>query len=455
LLNCIRIDTRTLAVFRILAGVLIVADLLVRSRTFSFHYVEDGVAPQWLAESRTPENAFSFYFLTTDPTITALLFVIPGIIAIALIVGFWTRIATILSFLFVISLDYHNPFVLSHADTLFRFLMFWAIFLPLGDRWSIDAIHRNGEPRGSVANLASAAILLQMLYMYMVNGYHKVQSEAWTTGTATPLIFGLDDITYLLGDFMRNFIPLLEYGGWLWYYMMLMSWLLLITPSRLRMLLVGLYAGAHASFAITVRIGAFPYVALAGVILFLPTQFWDDARSALRYFRVWDSYVHGAYARLERTGHALARFLPNLQISSPRTRLYGDSINDMATTLAVVAVLIIPGIAFLGEAGLNEREQSEAEVRIEDTVGRFGVKQAGWTIFAPITRTIDRDYVFPARTADGELLDIYNDRPLTFDRPYAQLNRQYFTYRDRFYMNSVRRAGDRGDKGRGRPLHRR
>jgi hypothetical protein len=211
------------------------------------------------------------------------------------------------------------------------------------------------------------------------------------------------------------------------------------------MLLVAIYATAHASFAITVRIGAFPYVAIAGVMLFLPSRFWEDARTVLNNLRVWDPYVTGLASRTERVAHMVAARLPNVQLNARPLRVAGEAVNDMAITIAVAAVLVLPGIALLAETNLYDRAPSEVEERIDDVATRFGVSQARWTVFAPNPRTTDRYYVFPARTSDGDLIDVYNDRPMTFERPYDQLNRQYFTYRDRFYMNSVRRAGNRGD----------
>src|SRR5699024_10419855 len=73
-----------------------------------------------------------------------------------------------------------------------------------------------------------------------------------------------------------------------------------------------------------------------------------------------------------------------------------------------------------------------------------GAQQSRWTVFAPIPRTTDRYFVFAARDADGELYDIFNDRPFTFERPYDALQNIYPNYRERFYMNSIRRAGQAG-----------
>jgi hypothetical protein len=271
----ISIDSRTLALFRILMGLLILGDLMARASTFSMFYTEDGLAPQSLAQERTVDYAFSFFYFTTSTPVIAALFVVHGVIAVQLILGYKTRIATILSFLFVISLDNHNPLITSHADSLFRLIFFWAMFLPLGERWSIDAIQRGTPGRPVITNLASAAILFQMLYMYVVNAALKTQSDTWTDGTATPIVFGLDDMTYFLAVYLREFPTLLGYGGYLWFGMLLFSPLLMILPGLPRTLLTAMFVMVHFSFAVTVRIGGFGWVAIAGVILFLPSWFWD------------------------------------------------------------------------------------------------------------------------------------------------------------------------------------
>ena len=196
--RAIRIDTRSLAVFRIACGLLVIADVLLRSRNFTFFYTESGVVPQSVAMALSAENAFSVYHVTTDPTLIAALFVVTALVALQLVVGYRTWLVTVLTFLLVVSLDHHNPLVLSYADVLFRLLLFWAIFLPLGERWSIDALRTDSSPRTGVASIASGAILAQIVYMYVANGYHKTESALWTGGEATPLIMGLDNTTFLL-----------------------------------------------------------------------------------------------------------------------------------------------------------------------------------------------------------------------------------------------------------------
>ncbi|ELY57195.1 hypothetical protein C491_11858 [Natronococcus amylolyticus DSM 10524] len=434
--GAIRIDTRALAAFRIGAGLLIIADVLLRARNFTFFYTEAGVVPQSLAREMAADNAISVYYLTTDPTAIAALFVLTILVAVQLIVGYKTRIAVVLSFLLVVSLDHHNPLVLSFADTLFRMLLFWAIFLPLGERWSVDALHADSPPRTGIASLASAAILAQIVYMYVLNGYHKRESELWTGGEATPLIMGLDNTTFLLGDLMRNVPTLLQYGGLTWYYMLLFAWLLVFLRGHARTLLVAMFVGGHASFAITVRIGAFAYVAIVGLLLFLQAPVWDRLEVLVRSAPIDRSRLAHARTELERIGSRL----PRARINSATFGRARTTVYTVVLVVAVVSLLVVPTLSYLPVAQFVDEEDGLKD-RIDDRADAIRISQPDWTVFAPHPRTVDRYYVFPAETEDGNTVDAYNERPLTYERPHDELQKQFGTYRERFYMNSVRRGG--------------
>ncbi|MDJ1432804.1 HTTM domain-containing protein [Halostagnicola sp. A-GB9-2] len=461
----VRIDARTLAVFRVSIGLLVLADLFLRARNFGYFYTDGRVVPQSLVLETATTYPFSIYHLTTDPTLIAGLFVLQGLIAILLIVGYKTRLAAVLTFLFIISLDNHNPFVLSYADTLFRLLAFWAIFLPLGERWSIDAVHADREPRTAVASVASALILGQMVYMYFTNGLIKSRSDVWTSGDAAPLVLGLDEMTFLLGDTVRQFPVLLEYGGLLWFLMLVCSPLLLVLRGRPRMLLAGMFVAGHLSFALTVRIGAFSYVSIAGVLLFLQAQFWDDLGAVATRL---GTGVPDIAARATRRLEGIAGRVPNSGFADERKRLslasgraYSLSLGVVVVTVLFVATVLAVNV---GGAALDVESDQEFEERIEGSVhetleehrgvaqvetvaSSLGIDQpVGWGVFAgPDPRTTDRYYVFPAETESGELVDVYNERPLAYDRPHDELQLQYDTYRERFYMNSVRRGGYGGN----------
>jgi hypothetical protein len=441
LVQCMTIDSRSLALFRIAIGLLIIGDVLARASTFGLFYTEDGVVPQVLAESRTVDGAFSFFYFTQDSTVIALLFLIHAIVAIQLIIGYKTTFAMILSFLFVISLDHHNPLVLSHADTLFRLITFWAIFLPLGERWSVDALQRDRDPRPQIASLGTAAILIQIVHMYTLNGFYKVTGEHWNTGEATPLIFGLDDMTYFLAEPMRQFPLMLEVLGTIWYFMLLISILLIFLLGRVRVGLALMFFMAHFSFTVTVRIGSFGWIAMGAILLFLPTVFWDDLQSIVRRLGLQNRLVDPVHRALTSFGTRAASSLPPLRPPITIPDSVRVSAYDIGVSFLIMAILVFPTLWIMADEGIINRATTTVEARVESEFRKIGVRQSNWTVFAPSPRTVDRYYVFPARTVDGELLDVFNDRPLSFERPYEQLHKMYPNYRQRFYMNTIRSAG--------------
>lgn len=452
LTNCVRIDTRTLAVFRMLLGALIVADIFLRSRNFGFFYTESGVVPQSLAERYTVDTAVSIYYFTTDPVIIAALFVLTALVGIQLLIGYRTRVASILAFFLVISLDHHNPLVLSFADTLFRMLLFWAIFLPLGERWSVDAVHRQRESRDSIASVATALILIQVVFVYLSNAVHKAFSELWRSGEAATLVLGLDNITFLFGETTRMVPRLLQAGGFIWFVMLSLSWLLFIFRGRVRALFALMFVGVHTSFALTVRIGAFPYVSISGVILFLPAQFWTDAERVLEWLGVGPARFSGPVSHLE----SIASRFPNPTLDDERLGRVGKVAYTGILAVIVISILLVV-VVLLMNVGTITEDREEMDDRIEETLQEttgvaqielvatsLNIDQPGWSIFAPTPRTTDRYYVFPAEMQNGTVIDVYHDRELTFERPYDELQKQFGTYRERFYMNSIRRAGSAG-----------
>ncbi len=451
--SCFHIDTRSLACFRIGLGLLIVADMLLRARNFGFYYTDDGIVPAELAARHTADNAVSVYFLVGDANPIAALFIIQALVGLALAVGYRTRAVAIGSFFLVVSLDHHNPFVLSYADTLFRLLLFWAMFLPLGERYSVDAVRSAGTPRETAGGPIAALALLQMVFMYVLNGIHKLESDLWRSSEAAVLVFGIDEMTFLIGDFVRQYPIALEYGGLLWFYMLLTAWLLVFLPGRLRVAFVSLFVAGHASFALTVRIGAFAYVAIAGLLLFLPAVFWRDLDALVR--RIGAETI---VDRARQISLSLAAKLPVFRLVPPRYAAILTAVQTIATVAVLVALALVVSIAALNagaivtddgydQRGLNDAVSAHpAGTYVHSSAERVGITQPEWSVFAPHPRTTDRYYVFGARTADGDRLDVFNDRPFTWDRPHdGALQRQHGTYRQRFFMNSVRRS-DPGDE---------
>ena len=459
----VRIDTRSLAVFRIALGLLIVADLLLRSRNLTRFYTDQGVVPVELAVAAEPAAAYSVYAFVTSPAGVAGLFALTALVGLALAVGYYTRPMTVVAFVLVVSLDVRNPFVLSFADVLFATLLAIAVLLPLGERWSVDAVASDRPRRESTAGVATALLLGQVVVMYVVNGYHKTTSELWRSGEAAVLVLGIDEITFLFGDTLRRVPELLQLSGLVWVGMLCLAWLLLVFRGRARYLFVAAFAVAHLSMALTVRIGAFSYVCLAGRVVFVQGSGWDDLGRIGRWTRArLDGRalpLHPPTARFETVRDRFAsiaqRFprptatAPSRTLAAVRRRLPDPLAPHALVVVAVAGVVgVLVAAGGLSAAGVLDDDTPRSEV--ESGTAALVEFQTDWSIFAPVPRTTDRYYVFPARAADGTLVDAYSDRALSYERPHDELQRQHATYRERFYMVSLFDDGEVSERLAGR-----
>src|SRR6266545_1259051 len=133
------IDLRSLALFRASLGAVLFADLAMRAADLRTFYTDSGVMPRdWMVQVNGPWR-ISLHAANGETWFVALLFGAEMLAALALALGFRTRIATLLCFVLHGSLVNRDPMVLFGGDPLILCLIFWGLFLPLGACWSVDA----------------------------------------------------------------------------------------------------------------------------------------------------------------------------------------------------------------------------------------------------------------------------------------------------------------------------
>jgi hypothetical protein len=181
------IDLRTLALFRFALGTLLAFYALNRMPDALAFYTDWGVLPRhWLLQTEDAWSRLSLYFINGDPWFAFLLLFATFLCAVALALGYRTRGAAILLFVLFASLANRNPIVLIGGDGLLACLLFWAMFLPLGARWSVDAALSRTPPPAAHAHVswASAGLILQVLSVYFFSAILKDATDWWPDGTA-------------------------------------------------------------------------------------------------------------------------------------------------------------------------------------------------------------------------------------------------------------------------------
>ena len=282
--NLFAIDPRSLALFRIAMGVILLADLAVRATDLSVMYTDEGMFPRAeICRRFTTIWNWSFHFGSGAAGYQAMLFSLAAVLALALLAGFETRLAAIGSWLMLISIHHRVPPILSGAEILLRTLLLWAVFLPLERAWSVDgwldkrrgraAIQRGEVP---VLSVASVAILSQMALMYFLSAIYK-SNEQWFHGDVIAGTMAHDFYASPLGASLLRFPRLLTGLTWATLALEWVGPLLLFSPKcALRLVTIAALAAMHLGIGLCLEVGLFSYVAVAGLALFLPAEFWNS-----------------------------------------------------------------------------------------------------------------------------------------------------------------------------------
>lgn len=282
-----RVDIRSLALFRILLGLVVLADLIQRVQQSTVFHSDAGVLPRRLAIPVLSAERWSLLFLNGTPGFSAAFITVGIVLAIAMVLGYRTRIVTIALWVVVVSVQARNNHLLSGADTLIRLSMFWAMWLPLGAAWSIDRVGAEARsmpptPRAhSISSAASFAIILQCAFVYLFTALQKDGDRWREDSTALYYALGARDLTRDSGEWLFQNAP-----AWFFSFFttgtMLMEFavpILLLLPIRtafLRTVAVLLVVMLHTGIGLTMEVGLFPLISIASISVVLPSQFWES-----------------------------------------------------------------------------------------------------------------------------------------------------------------------------------
>ncbi len=399
-----------------MAGVL-VADLLQRFSTLKAHYTDEGVLPRALmhAVGMAPIGLYDLVGGTAGVVVLASISLVS---AVALGLGFQTRLATIASWVLLASLQNRNPFVYHSGDDLLRLLLFWGMFLPLGARWSVDARRPSEVSTAgltSVVSVGSVGLFLQLLYIFVFLFDHKLMGTAWRNGTAVYDALSVEQYTSSLGSELLRFpsvLPFLTYAVLL---QQGITFVLLASPilvGPLRLLAIVCAIATQIGFGLCFELGTFPWITSFAMLAMLPAWFWQELDSRTR-------------------GKPSDRDQPyELTIPAPpsqRSRLARIS----KAAVVVFGALSIASITLwnLSQAGARFNVGGR-EVVFEDTLlGRFTRAlrlDQRWSMFSPNPQTEDGWFVIEGTLASGAQVDLFPDlvgsplQPGSADRAIAR-----------------------------------
>lgn len=278
-------DYRSLALYRCLMGVVVMADVVYRLPDLVNFYTDVGLVPRsiFLNEMSMPWS-LSFHLANGSTAFAVTMFAIHFVLGLMLFFGYKTRWALIGAFIMTVSVHNRNWLVNNGGDDILRALLFISIFLPLNKCFSLDsALRKNKDPLPDV-HLSTWGWMyyFQVFAIYYVS-YLLKDHPIWRSEyTAVFYSSRLDIFASPIGFWLRQFPGFLKLSTMFTIYLEHLGPLLLVfsfLAARfwwiVRLVVIVLFWALHFGIIATMLIGVFPWLCLVMWAIFIPGPFWD------------------------------------------------------------------------------------------------------------------------------------------------------------------------------------
>jgi hypothetical protein len=378
-----------LALARIGFGAVLFASLVDPLRNAPAFYSDQGFLPRSKMFDLVRSSHYSIFDASGVPAVATLLVVAAMVAALAFTVGYRTRLATFASFVLVSGLAERNLYVCDGHDTVNRVMLAWFLFVPMGARYSVDAVLRRRQglpPEACRWRLPAVLAQFQVAWVYFDACLSKLQVPAWRSGTAVGEVL-FSHAARPLGVTLRDVAPFVRWATYGTLAFEGLFLLLVISPLAtvaLRRIAVASAVAFHLAAAPFLHVGWLPAVMVPLLALYL------DAPLAQKIAR----FLH--LDRLER-GAASAPPWPD---STPVSRPF------FAAALVTVAVCVV-WTSLPKE--LVEGTALEAPPSVSWAVESLELWQS-WDMFAPVRPEASMTLVAHGHTRAGALVNVLAGR---------------------------------------------
>lgn len=431
------IDPRSLAALRMGLGAVLLVDLFDRVRDLTAHYTDAGVLPRTVWVQTMGPWRVSLHLMSGLSGVQGALMALAAALAVMMIVGWRTRLATLGSWAVLASLHSRNPLVLNAGDQLLLLLLLWCALLPTGRVWSIDRVVR-GEESGErdlkpEFSIATAGLLFQIAATYFVSAVLKTGREWRVDGTAVYFALSNGHFASRWAEFILPYYGVLKALTFSTMALEFVGPIAAFVPVRWAWVRTGVAVSFmlfHAGLWVFMEIGIFPLVCIVAWFAFLPGAFWDALGRAAA--AGWIGRVLSRVGAGVRSvcGPGRVRRAPSHRV----LRTTGEIVVQCAAGALFAYVLFWNIATVIPEASLPSEAKRPAWVL------RFDQE---WRMFAPFPRRRDAWLVVEAVLADGSTVDLARSgRTVSLDRP-QDFREIYPRYRWRKYTSNIWREQNR------------
>ncbi|EGG13278.1 hypothetical protein DFA_11039 [Cavenderia fasciculata] len=324
-------DTRSMALLRVLMSFILLIDLKRRATEASLHYSTWGEYPVQLS---LIESRFSLYNFNQSTIFVLVMMTLNAITVISMLIGYKTRLSTFLSYILLTSVQNRNYFLLDGSDDYTRCMLIWCIFLPWGNQYSIDSIllklsnnklnHQNNlnslsiveiiiddnnnnnnnnnidnnnnnnnndttiqkqqqqkqkqQQQYQYVSIATVGFLVQFTCIYLFTAILKDGVEWHVTYDSVYYAVSLKEFSHGISAFLIQFPNFMRFLSRFTLIFEYVGPILMVCPlfnSFFRMVSILGFIGMHIGFGICLNLFLFIFIPIVCVAAMLPSIFWD------------------------------------------------------------------------------------------------------------------------------------------------------------------------------------
>ncbi len=178
-------NAEPLGLVRILTGICILLTFLLDIPFVADYYSDNGFIPN-AAIAMFRDYRFSLLDYVSTTTMVWVAYIILLIATFFLTIGYKTRLASIVTFLMLLSFHERDWLILTSGDSLLRIMAFFLMITNSGAAYSIDALLRKLKGKGEIliSKWNRLIIKYQVSLFYFFAAYSKLPGDQWVTGIA-------------------------------------------------------------------------------------------------------------------------------------------------------------------------------------------------------------------------------------------------------------------------------
>jgi vitamin K-dependent gamma-carboxylase-like protein len=205
--------------------------------------------------------------------------------SVCLIVGYRSRLASVLVFVGIVSFERRNPFIFNAGDVLVRNLAFYIMLAPTSAALSLDRLRGARDAFWEFPKRAPWAmrlIQIQLSVVYFATVWAKVRGNDWNDGTAVSYALRIEDLARIrVPSFISTNLVmsnLMTFGT----LAIESSIAILVWNRKARPWVLAAGVAMHLAIDLNIMVGFFSFAMLTAYLAFVPPETMERLLGRLR-----------------------------------------------------------------------------------------------------------------------------------------------------------------------------